>query len=140
MSSKSNNLISQESRKDYSEESAEETKALAQGDGEFDRANDKFEKAHAEENACDTVSTEKSVARARSQSARNMAGYTTGMANNPGEEEEDENAEGNCKQPETNHVGVNHCWGKESAGRARSERAGKLAGYATGIANEVQEG
>ena len=32
MSGKTNNLISQESKKDYDKEAAEETKALAQGD------------------------------------------------------------------------------------------------------------
>ena len=38
---------------------------------------------------------EESVARARSQKARSMAGYKTGTANYPEEEEEEENPEGN---------------------------------------------
>ena len=51
MSGKPNKLISQESRKYYGKEAAEETKALSQGDDEFDGADDEFEEARAEENA-----------------------------------------------------------------------------------------
>ena len=39
----------------------------------------------------------------------------------------------------TNPVRESHSWAKESAARARSERAGNLARYATGIANEPKE-
>ena len=69
-----------------------------------------------------------------------MAGYATGTSNKPKEEEEEENAEGNRKQPATNPIGGSHSWAKESATRARSERAGNLAGYATGIENYPEGG
>ena len=36
MSAKTNKLVSQESKKAYGEESAEETKEISQGDGESD--------------------------------------------------------------------------------------------------------
>ena len=36
-------LISQEGKKDYREEAVEETKALSQGDNEFDGADNEFE-------------------------------------------------------------------------------------------------
>ena len=42
---KGKKLIRQKIRKDYGEEVAEGTKALSQGDDEFDRAGDKFEEA-----------------------------------------------------------------------------------------------
>ena len=42
MSGETNKLISQEGKKDYGEEAAEETKALSQGDGEFDGEDDEF--------------------------------------------------------------------------------------------------
>ena len=38
-----------------------------------------------------------------------------------------------------NPVGGSHSWAKESAARARSERSGNLAGYATGIENDTEE-
>ena len=60
-----------------------------------------------------------------------MARYNTGTENDPEEEEEEENLEGNHKQPATNPIGGSRGWEKESAARARSERAGNLAGYAT---------
>ena len=65
MSGKTNKLISQESRKDYGEEAAEETKALSQGDNEFDRADDEFEEACTEENALYEARAEESATRAR---------------------------------------------------------------------------
>ena len=68
-----------------------------------------------------------------------MDGYTMGTAIKTDEEEEEGNEEGNCKQPETNPVGGSQGWAKESAARARSERAGNLAGYATRIENELKE-
>ena len=87
MSGKTNKLISQESRKDYGEEAAEETKALSQGDDEFDGEDDEFEEARAEENAFNSARAEESVARARSQRARNMSSYATGIENKTEEEE-----------------------------------------------------
>ena len=48
---------------------------------------------------------ERITARARSQRARNMAGYATETAEDPEEEEEKENVEGNSKNPATNPVG-----------------------------------
>ena len=104
MSGETNKLISQESRKDYGEEAAEETKALAQGYDKFDGADDEFEKSRAEENSFGAARAEESATRARSQRARNMAGYATGTANDPEEEEEEENLEGNRKQPAKNPV------------------------------------
>ena len=68
-----------------------------------------------------------------------MAGYATGTANYPKEEEEEENSEGNCKEPATNSIGGSCGWEKESAERVHSERAGILAGYATGLANKPEE-
>ena len=38
-----------------------------------------------------------------------------------------------------NSIGGSHGWGKESAARACSERAGKLAGYVTGLANDPEK-
>ena len=40
MSGKTNKITSQEGKKDYGEEAADETKALSQGNDEFDRADD----------------------------------------------------------------------------------------------------
>ena len=40
MSKKTNKLISQEIRKDYSKEAAEETETLSQDDDEFDEADE----------------------------------------------------------------------------------------------------
>ena len=50
MRGKTNKLISQDSRKNYGKEAAKETKALSQGNNEFDRADDKFKEARTEEN------------------------------------------------------------------------------------------
>ena len=68
-----------------------------------------------------------------------MAGYATGTANDTEEEEEEENEDGNRKQLETPPIGGSRAREKESAARARSERAGDLAEYATGIANNPEE-
>ena len=68
-----------------------------------------------------------------------MAGYATGTAKEPEEEEEEENVEGNHKQPETNPIGGSHGWAKESVKRERSEMAGNLAMYATGISKDPRE-
>ena len=67
-----------------------------------------------------------------------MAGYKTGTAKDPEEEEEEENLEGNLKQPATNPIGGSCGWEKESVARACSERAGNLAGYATGLSNKPE--
>ena len=99
MSGKTNKFISQEGKKDYSEEAAKETKEISQVDDEFDGGDKKFEEAHAEEIAFSRARVEESVTRARSQRARSMAGYVTGTANDPEEEKEEENLEGNRKQP-----------------------------------------
>ena len=68
-----------------------------------------------------------------------MAGYATGAENDPGKEEEEENAEGNCKRQATNPIGGSSGWEKEIVTMARSERAVNLARYATGLANEPRE-
>ena len=47
MSGKTNKLICKESRKDYGEEAAEDTKVLSQGDNKFHGADDEFEEARA---------------------------------------------------------------------------------------------
>ena len=125
MSAKTNKLIIKEGKKDYGEEAAEETKETSQCDIELDRGDEEFEEARAEEIMFDKACAEESVARARLQKARSMAGYQTKTANNPEEEEEEENSEGNHKQRE-----------KESAARAHLERAGNLAGYVTGLSNK----
>ena len=43
MSGKGNKLISQEIRKDYGKEAAEGTKALSQGNNEFNKTDNEFE-------------------------------------------------------------------------------------------------
>ena len=139
MIGKINNLISQEDIKEYGKEAAEETKALVRGGNEFDGADDEFEEACAEENAFDAACAAESAARARLKRAKNMAGYVTLTANNPKEKGEEENTEGNRKQPAKKHVGGSHSWAKESAARARSQRVGNLARYATGIAKDPGE-
>ena len=68
-----------------------------------------------------------------------MAGYATGTLKYPNEEEEEENSEGNCKQPATAPIGGSRGCEKEIAVREISERAGNLAGYAKRIANEPEE-
>ena len=112
MSRKTNKLIIQEISKDYGEEAAEGTKVLSQGDDKFDGADEEFEEARLEENALDAGRSEESVAKARSQRARTMARYVMGTVNDPTEEEEEKNAEGNCKQLETNPIGGSHGWVK----------------------------
>ena len=102
MNRKTNKLISQEGKKDYGEKAVEETKIISQGDDEFDSADNEFEEALAEENAFLRACAEKSAARAPLQRERNMTRYATVTANDPEEEEEEENLEGNCKQPATN--------------------------------------
>ena len=50
-------LIIQEGKKDYGEESAEETKETIQGNDEFDGEDEEFEAAHAEEITFNRAST-----------------------------------------------------------------------------------
>ena len=66
MSGKGNKLISQYSRKEYGEEAAEVTKALSQGEDEFDGA-DKNSKKHARKRM---RSTQRAQKRARQGNAR----------------------------------------------------------------------
>ena len=42
MSGKTNNLISQDEKRDYGKEAAEETKEISQGDDEFGGGGDEF--------------------------------------------------------------------------------------------------
>ena len=81
MSEKTNKLINQEIRVDYGDEAAEGTTVLSQGDKEFERVDEEFEEACAEENTFDATRAEESAVRARLQRAGNMSGYATGMAN-----------------------------------------------------------
>ena len=98
-----------------------------------------FKESHVEEIVLDRARTEERAARAHSLRSSNMEGYATGTANDPKEEEEEENPEGNSKHLATNPIGGSRGWEKESAARACSERAGNLARYATGIANDLKE-
>ena len=111
MSGKTKKLISQEGRKDYGEESAEETKEISQGDEEF-KGDKTLEEARAEEIVFDRARTEESAARARLHRARNMAWYVMGTANDPKEDEEEKNSEGNRKQLATNPIGGSRGWDK----------------------------
>ena len=97
------------------------------------------EAARGEEIAFDRARAEESAARARSHKSRSMAGYKTRTENNPEEVEEEENLEGNHKQPETNPIGGSRGWEKEIAVRARSKKRGNLAGYAMGISNKPEK-
>ena len=65
MSWETNKLISQEDKKDYSEEAAEETKETAQCDNELYRGDNKLEEARAEYIAFDRARIEERVMRAR---------------------------------------------------------------------------
>ena len=139
MSGETNKLTSQEGKKDYVEEAAEDTKEISQGNNKFDGGDDELEEARAEEIAFDRARAEESAARARLQSARSTAGYVTVKTNDPAEEEEEENLEGNHKQPATNPIGGSRGWGKESAARACSDSEGNLAGYAKGLMHKPHE-
>ena len=76
-----NKLISQEGKREYGEEAAEETKETSHG-------NDEFEEARTEEIVFDRARAYESAERARSQKARSMNVYKTGTENDPEEEEE----------------------------------------------------
>ena len=71
--------------------------------------------------------------------AGNTAVYATGTANNTKEGEEEENEEGNHKQPVTNPIRGSHGRAKESAARSRLQRSENLDRYATGMANDPEE-
>ena len=73
------------------------------------------------------------------QRSRNLAVYETAVANKPKEDEEEENAAENRKQPERYPIRGSQGWAKDRAAGARSQRAGKLAGYATWMANDLKE-
>ena len=139
MSGKTNKLIGQEVKKDYVEEAAEKTKEISKGGEEFDGGYNGFEEARTEETVFDRAHAEESAARARSQKARIVAGYKTGTENDPEEQEEEENSEGNRKQPATKPIRGSRGWEKESVARERSERAGKLVKYATGLTNKPED-
>ena len=62
---------------------------MSQGDEGFNREDDEFEEARAEENAFDAACAEERATRASSQRVGNMAGYATATANDPEEEEEE---------------------------------------------------
>ena len=64
MSGETNKIISQEDKKDYGEEAAEDTKEISQGNDEFYGGDNKFEKACAEDITFDRAGAEESVARA----------------------------------------------------------------------------
>ena len=108
MNEKTNKLISQKGKKEYVEETAEDTKEISQGNNEFDGGDDEFEEARAEEIAFNRAHAEESATRACSHKAGSMVGYKTGTENDPMEEEEEENQEGNHKQLATNPIGGSH--------------------------------
>ena len=139
MSAKKNKLISQEGKKDYSEEEAEDIKEISQGDNEFILGDKEFKEARAEEIAFDRARVEENASMELSNKAWSMAGYKTRTVIYLEEEEEEENSEGNREHPETNPIGGSHGWEKESAARACLERARNLAGYATGLSNGTEE-
>ena len=112
MSGGENKLISQEGKRVYGEEVAEETKGISQGNKKFDGADNEFKEACSEEIAFDSAHTEESAARESLQSSSNMSRYVTGTANDPKEDEEEENSEGNRKQPETKPKGGSRGWEK----------------------------
>ena len=140
MSAKTKKLVIQEGKKDYGEEAVEYAKETLQGDNESDGGDEELEEARAEDITFDKERAEESAARAHSQKARSMDRYKTGTSNDPEEEEEEENPEGNLKQPKTNPIRGSRGWEKQSAARARSEKRGIMAGYATGILNKPEEG
>ena len=51
-----------------------------------------------------------------------------GTAKNPGEDEEEDNAAGNCKQPGRNPIGVSHGWGKKNMPTPAPQTLGILGG------------
>ena len=79
--------MNQESREDYGNEAVEGATAIFQGSNEFDGADNEFEETRAEENAFGAARAEEIAARARLQRAGNLAGYATGAANDPEEDE-----------------------------------------------------
>ena len=74
MSAKTNKFISQEVKKDYGKEAAEEIKETLQGEDEFDGGDKEFEEACTEDIAFDKARAEENAARARLQKERSMDG------------------------------------------------------------------
>ena len=83
MSGKTKKLMNQDSREDYGDEAAKGATAIFQGNNEFDRADDEFDRACAEENAFNAARVEESASRARSRRAGNLARYAAGTENEP---------------------------------------------------------
>ena len=81
MSRKTNRLINQESREDYGDEAAAGVTVLLQGDKEFDKADDKFEEARAEDNSFNAERKGEITARTCSHRADNLAGHAKGKKN-----------------------------------------------------------
>ena len=78
--------MNQDIRESYDDKAAEGATAILQSDDEFDRADNEFEAAGAEEKAFDAAGAEEREARACSQRAGNLAGHATGTANELKEE------------------------------------------------------
>ena len=116
----------------YGKEAAEGATSILLGDDEFDRADDKLEEARVEENAFDAARGEEITVRARSQMAGNLPGYATGTANKPEEDDEEENAAGNRKQPARNPAG-----GEVTAGETKMRQGPPQARW--GFPGEPQE-
>ena len=77
------------------------------------------------------------MARAHSQRAGDLSRYAMGTANDPDEDEEEENAAGNSKQPERNHVGGSHGWGNESVPTSASSMLGIPGGSARRLTKQA---
>ena len=70
---------------------------------------------HAQKRTCSMQHTQKRARQGHTpQKAGNLAGHTTGTANKPEEDKEEDNTAGNCKQPAMNPVGGGHGWGNEN--------------------------
>ena len=54
-----------------------------------------------------------------------MAGYKTGTENDPEKKEEEENSEGNHKQPATNPIGGSRGWEKVNRGEVTLGKKGE---------------
>ena len=71
------------------------------------------------------------------QRSRNLAVYETGVANKPKEDEEEENAAENRKQPARNPVGGSHGWGNENAPTSAPSTLGIPGGAAGRFTKQV---
>ena len=81
MSGNKNWLVKQESRESYGDEAVEGATAISQGNGEFDKADDKFEEARAEDNSFNAERKGEITARTCSHRADNLAGHAKGKKN-----------------------------------------------------------